>query len=461
MKKLVFAGILVLFFTTCSDDDPQDGLSDYRAIFSPDTKFFSITDTNIESDHLMKGNWTGSSAFSNGTIMEFPLLEIGDTLGRLSVLNSWKKPNESIEYKLIQSIPPGAVRVDPKSGYVILNDPYGLVYPNNSFLEVETETKMGNRIMPFKLKLGVEELKAEWVIASQAYDLYHFMPTYPYLQTGYEVYTVKVTPIFGQVTYTISPSEMGLRIDPISGMISVDNPQLLDFNKIKSLSYVVNSQVSHPMVEKKWNREFPGKITLTNLNSAACSSGNGFLFSATDRGENLVINKPADGTELVKHAGEYQSDEYSFMLSQPKVLCAVSVWDDSFYTDEYSDSHFIIELLDKNNETLMTSRTGGPNVIDHVEGGFGDYMVFNPKLTAPMPVQLEANKRYTIKRVHSSIPDLIDEPNYSYEYAGHAQNIEFPLIYGGTTILGAKHIDRFNQKLDLNGIPLIDLNFAK
>ena len=449
MKKLVFAGILVLFFTTCSDDDSQDGLSDYRAIFSPDTKFFSITDTNNESDHLMKGNWTGSSAFSNGTIREFPLLEIGDTLGRLSVLNSWKKTNESIEYKLIKSIPPGAVRVDPNSGYVILNDPYGLVYPNISFLEVETETKMGSRIMPFKLKLGVEELKAERVIPSHGYNLYHFIPTYPYLQTGYEVNTVKVTPIFGQVTYAISPSEKGLKIDPISGVISVDNPQLLDYNMIKSLSFVVNTQVSHPMVEKKWNREFPGKITLTNLNSTACNSGNGFLFSATDRGENFVINKPSDGTELVKRTGIYQSDEYSFMLSRPKVLCTVTVWA-GFYAGAYS-----IELLDENNETLMISRTGEPPVIDYVEGtAFGDFMVYSPKLTAPMPVQLEANKTYTIKRF-----DPYSNSN-NYKYAGHTQRIEFPVNYGDVTILSAKH-DLSNQKLDLNGIPLIDLHFAK
>lgn len=450
MKKVMIFSILVLLMIACSDED-TDGFSDYRTFFEPNNTFFGRDQQLPYNFYLSKGTYFGAVASVNGSMFEYPILEIGDTLGRLLVLNAWKEPDQTLEFNLIASAPPDVVQVDKTTGHIILKDPSSLVKSKNSSFEIQTETKLGKRMLSLDLNFRLEDLAGANVLYNTELSIEKFTLTYPYLESGYELGIAKASSILGSIKYLISPPHQGLKIDAESGKITVDNPKLMDWNLVKSLPFKVTAQVSHPLVETKWNYDMEGRINLVNVSSLDCTGGNGFLFSSTDNGENFKINKTDSGIEFLEATSYYSSDDYSFTLAQPKTLCTVSSW-------SQGDPYLTFEILDENRLVLLRNDSEAPKIIGSTSTESGSYPIYNPIVKAQMPIKLEANKKYTIRRSYEDGWDYYPATKFSYAVAD--QKIEFPLQFGEVTILSTS-LSSNHQIIELVGIPLINLHFTE
>lgn len=453
MKKLIIFCFLVLLFTSCSDDDTQDGLSDHTVLFEPNRQFFN----NInESVHLIKGDWIGTKTGVNGSILEFPIPETGEELGRIHVFDPSNRAVSIQEFNLVETTFPGVIEVDQHSGVVRITDPTTLVFKENSYLRAEIEAKIGNKSVPFTLNLKVEELTNSMVINYSGFNsFFNVIPAYPYLKSGVILGKTEASANLGTISYSLSPEQSGLIIDPLTGKISIKDAGHFNLENFKSQAYEITIQVSHEKAEKKWKKTIPGMVYLSNAGSEDCNINNPFMFSATDAGENFNLLEPDGDLQLEVKYQECFSDEYTFVLSQPKLLCQIVSWS----PDDY---RLILELTDISGEVLFRANTDEPTIIDTELYDGWDYNIYSSIKEIKVPYLLEAGKKYTIKR-SEPVYETIDYGFYTGQkkyYASQSTGTTFPVKYGDITILGAKYNYNGGEKSYLNGIPLIDLHFS-
>lgn len=460
MKKyIIFTLASLLLVTACREDDEQEGFNNLRAIFSPDKSFFVFTGLGYEwnSSILSKGIWTSYNGVpANGSIREFPYLEEGDILGKLQVLNSETKPGFQPEYRLIESIPLDAVNIDPKSGYVTLKDPSALMANKNQNLTIQAEIGFANRDLPLKLVFDIQELTSEEVIRVESSPNDQIILAYPHLTQNYPIGQSKVKSLFGDIHF-VADTQRGLKIDPKTGEIYVNEPGFFDLSKGYSQSYLVGIEVTHPRTTQIWKKQISFKLWLSNAESMDCFNNNALLFNSNITGDNFQLVNPKNEVNMIANYTQGRSDEFTFVLSQPKLLCEVVSWSPVNYGD------LTFELLNEKGISLLR-QTGQKTYLGESEDdGWGIFPVYSPLLTSKFPYYLEANKLYSIRRIDLEDDEVVDwgfYTPYPLYYSTTLPGLDFPVQYGDITILSASYQNENKQKIDHTGIPLIDLRFS-
>ena len=428
MKNLlVLASVAILL--SCTKDDREEDTYLY----------FTFNESKINGD---KYSYNGMQVFG------YPYLMESDTIGFVKIQSDRSNHGgkDQLEFFLTDEYPVGAFFVDQNKGCVRVKDGLLLDLKDPEFVRFIILVQNKGFAKTLAKGFTVNPLSDELVLNIYS-ALYEKDLRGVNIEEEKVLDTIVMDPLFGNVKYTLKEvfPAGALEINSVSGIIKARDNKLFNPLLYDKISAKVELKVEHKESNRTWQKQASVNFFLTNFNVGLCGLSSKSYLYGIDYSvfpQKVIPITTLNGTDFtVREDIKITEEEYTFIPTKDLQLCNVMIYLGKDMTNRYSN----ITLLSDQNLVLAQSTLKQDT----------DPWGWSAEFSAPINYVLRANKKYTLRRKPTNI-----DKSTSYLSNSDGSDLSFPIEYEDLTIIDANFFDGAT-KLDVSGLPMINLSFVK